>query len=134
MADVAFLHVLRGQHVSFQDSTYEILLSGGLGTVLCRNLETGDTALLKIEDLNLPSPVLDQAEQTSLFDDPEDLAEAKRRLLIIEPLLKEIRPHRIKYCRPMRSVPSLPLHNHALDSQVSARRKAVGTISTSVPR
>jgi len=89
MAGVAFLHVLRGQHVSFQDGTYEILLSGGLGTVLCRNLETGDTALLKIEDLKLPSPVLDQAEQTSLFDDPEDLAEAKRRLLIIEPLLKK---------------------------------------------
>jgi transposase len=31
---------MRRQRVSFQDSTYEILLSGALGTVLCRNLRT----------------------------------------------------------------------------------------------
>ena len=90
-----------GSQAQFRSETFEIRRPAGMGYVLCHNLETGEAKTLRIEDLKpVVTTELATSQLSLLPDDSKYLAEAKRRLMIIEPLLsKSARTDKAKIAR-----------------------------------
>lgn len=85
---MSVFHAVAGTRATYRNEAFEIRRPAGMGFVLCRHLETGEAKTLRIEDLRpIANAEITPAQLSLLGEDSKYLAEAKRRLLIIEPLL-----------------------------------------------